>query len=100
MEMPLSSFPLTSLTSWSMQHIHDIFEAPSDDDALRALDATFARNVEASVNGKPIHYNDIQGMVMMLRKGSKLRVSWQQAREIPHDATTNRVSESFQNKSL
>ncbi|KAJ3572713.1 hypothetical protein NP233_g2914 [Leucocoprinus birnbaumii] len=89
METTFSSFPLTSLTSWSKQHIHDIFEASSDDEALRALDKTFARDVEASVNGKPIRYQDIQGMVLGLRKGSRLRVSWQQARESPRDPSTN-----------
>jgi hypothetical protein len=92
METPLASFPLTSLTSWSIQHIHEIFEASSDDEALRALDRTFTRDVEASVNGKAIRYQDIQGMVLGLRQGSKLRVSWQRTREIPQDPSTSRVS--------
>lgn len=91
METTLSSLPLTSLTVWSMQHIRDVFEASSDEEALQALDNTFARNVEATVNGRPIQYQDIQGMVLALRKGSRLKVSWQQARELPDDASTNQV---------
>ncbi|KAF9446140.1 hypothetical protein P691DRAFT_709115 [Macrolepiota fuliginosa MF-IS2] len=90
METTLSSPSLTSLTAWSMQHMHNIFEAPSDEEALRAIDETFAKNIEASANGKPVRYNDIIGMVLALRKGSRLKVSWQQARELPLDASTNR----------
>lgn len=93
METTLSSLPLTSLTSWSMQHIHDIFEASSDDESLRALDKTFTKDVEATVNGNSIQYRDIQGMVLGLRKdsSSRLRVSWQQVHELPQDPSTNRV---------
>lgn len=93
METTFSSVPLTSLTSWSMQHIHDIFEASSDEESLRALDKTFTRNVEATVNGHSIQYQDIQRMVLGLRKGSstRLKVSWQQAHELPQDPSTNRV---------
>lgn len=72
--------------------MQDIFEAPSDDAALRALDDTFSKDVEASANGKPIRFSDIQGMVLTLRKGSNLKVSWQQTRELPHDPSTNQVS--------
>lgn len=74
-----------------MQHINDIFEAPSDEESLRAVDTTFSRHVEASVNGKPIQYRDIQRMVLALRTNSNLTVSWQQAQESPDDATTNQV---------
>ncbi|KAL9712125.1 hypothetical protein Ac2012v2_005203 [Leucoagaricus gongylophorus] len=93
METTLSSLPLTSLTSWSMQHIHDIFEASSDDESLRALDKTFTKDVEATVNGNSIQYRDIQRMVLGLRKdsSSRLRVSWQQVHELPQDPSTNRV---------
>ncbi|EKM81220.1 hypothetical protein AGABI1DRAFT_112900 [Agaricus bisporus var. burnettii JB137-S8] len=88
--MSLSSSPsFSSLTSWSMQHINDIFEAPSDEESLRAVDTTFSRHVEASVNGKPIQYRDIQRMVLALRTNSNLTVSWQQAQESPDDAATN-----------
>jgi hypothetical protein len=75
-----------------MEHINQIFEAPNDEESLRAVDTAFSRSIEASVNGKPIQYQDIQGMVLSLRTNSNLKVLWQRAQELPDDATTNQVS--------
>jgi hypothetical protein len=75
-----------------MQHIKEVFEAPSDEESLQALDSTFSRTVDASVNGKPIQYRDLQKMVLGLRTNSNLTVLWQRAQELPDDATTNQVN--------
>ncbi|KAF9001586.1 hypothetical protein BDQ17DRAFT_1358473 [Cyathus striatus] len=81
-----------SLTEWSQRHIHDIFEASTDEQALAAIAATFTPDVNATINGTPITREHIKQLVLSLRKGSKrgLKVHWQTAVEHPEDPFTNR----------
>lgn len=87
-------FALCSLTEWSIQHIRDIFEAPSDEDALRSIASTFSDAVVATLNGAPLSRDGITQLVITMRAGSAsgLRVHWKQAVEVPRDPSTNRVS--------
>ncbi|KAF8643243.1 hypothetical protein AX16_009132 [Volvariella volvacea WC 439] len=82
---------LCSLSEWSIQHIRDIFEAPSDESALRAISSTFSEDLHASVNGSSLSRDGINQLVLAMRKGSSgLKVHWQQAVEVPQDPSTNR----------
>ncbi|KAG6865797.1 hypothetical protein C0991_011789, partial [Blastosporella zonata] len=92
MEVPLHGEPLVSLTEWSMRHIRDIFEAPTDEQSLRAISATFADNVDGSVNGMSLNREGINQLVLAMRRSSPagLMVHWQQAVEASSDPATNR----------
>jgi hypothetical protein len=84
---------LSSLSEWSVQHIRDIFEARTDEQSLRSIDATFSDSVNASINGGMLSREGINQLVLAMRKGStgELKVHWQQAVEVPRDPSTNRV---------
>jgi len=83
---------LSSLSEWSVQHIRDIFEARTDEQSLRSIDATFSDSVNASINGGMLSREGINQLVLAMRKGStgELKVHWQQAVEVPRDPSTNR----------
>ncbi|KAF9490448.1 hypothetical protein BDN71DRAFT_188239 [Pleurotus eryngii] len=83
---------LSTLSDWSKQHIHDVFEAPNDDMCLRAIESTFARNLKATINGAPLDRESIKQLVLAMRRGSStgLKVHWRQAVPAPGDPTTNR----------
>lgn len=85
---------LCSLSDWSFRHIRNIFEAQSDEQALREIAATFSDAVDASLNGTPLTREGINRLVLTMRQASPrgLRVHWQQAVEVPQDSSTNRVS--------
>lgn len=84
---------LTTLSQWSLQHIGSIFEAPSDDDALNAVEVTFAPNVKAAMNGVAIKLDSIKEQVLNLRRTSKrgLRVTWKSLVEVPSDPSNREV---------
>jgi hypothetical protein len=84
---------LSSLSEWSAQHIKDVFESASDEESLRAIKATFADNIAATINGSPLPRAAIDHLVLAMRKSSKtgLNVEWRQAVETPRDSF-NRVS--------
>ncbi|KAG5647008.1 hypothetical protein DXG03_001733 [Asterophora parasitica] len=92
MEAQNSRAALCSLSDWSARHIRDVFEAPTDALSLRAISATFADNVHASINGAPLSREGINQLVLAMRKSSPsgLTVHWQQAVEAPSDPATNR----------
>lgn len=94
MEASAYGAPLCSLTEWSIRHIRDIFEASSDEQSLRAISATFAEDLNASVNGAPLTREGIKQMVLAMRESSPrgLNVEWLQAVEASSDPITNRVS--------
>ncbi|KAJ7593372.1 hypothetical protein C8J56DRAFT_886333 [Mycena floridula] len=84
---------LSTLTEWSRQHICDIFEAPSDNDALLAIASTFSATVEGSINGQSLNRAGIEQLVLAMRKNSSpggLRVHWQETVDVPKDSVTNR----------
>ncbi|KAK7032284.1 hypothetical protein VNI00_013243 [Paramarasmius palmivorus] len=94
-----SGFPkpmLCSLTEWSINHIRDVFEAPSDEEALRAIEQTFSLSVTATLNGSPLPREGIIKLVLSMRQGGRmgggsgLRVNWKHTVEVPADPVTNR----------
>ena len=86
----------SSIYSWSIDHIKSVFEAKSEDDCLRAIDATFSHAIEVTVNGKSLSRMELQRFVlgMLGSSGYRLSVQWQNAVEVPRDES-NRVSGSF-----
>jgi hypothetical protein len=78
---------LSSLTEWSMQHIRDVFEAPSDELSLRAIDSTFSRNLKADLNGAALDFDGLCGLVSAMRKSARngLDVQWAHADDAPDD---------------
>lgn len=84
---------LSTIYEWSVEHIRRVFEAKSEDEARRAMDATFARDVDFSTNGKQLAHADLERFVlaMLAASGFRLKVQWQNALEVPRDES-NRVS--------
>jgi hypothetical protein len=86
----------TSLTTWSHERIHAIFEAQTDGEALAAIRKSFSPAIQATFNGSPLSRKEIEHMVLMLRKYSKdgegkgVKVKWLQSVEVPTDES-NRV---------
>ncbi|KAK6978220.1 hypothetical protein R3P38DRAFT_2580273 [Favolaschia claudopus] len=58
-----SQIPLSSLVDWSRQHITAVFQAPSNELTLLALDSAFSRSLQATVNGEPV---DFEGFAKMI----------------------------------
>ncbi|KAG6812373.1 hypothetical protein H0H92_003184 [Tricholoma furcatifolium] len=91
--MELSTFqePLCSLTEWSVNHIRDIFEAPNDEQSVRAISTTFAENVDGTINGAPLNWEGVKQLVLAMRRSAPrgLKVYWQQAVEAPLNPATN-----------
>ena len=83
---------LTSLTQWSQEHIRDVFESISDEDSAKAVEHTFSKSINATVNDKQLGYADIKHLVPSMRKEAPngLKVQWQQTVDVPCDST-NRV---------
>ncbi|KAF9473810.1 hypothetical protein BDN70DRAFT_816721 [Pholiota conissans] len=76
---------LNSLTEWSREHIRAVFESPTADEALKAVQATFSTSINVTLNGKQLAYKDIVDMVLRLRKEAPggLKVQWLQAIDSP-----------------
>ena len=101
--------PLCSLTEWSQQHIRAIFEAETDEGAVRAIQSTFADKVSASVNGAPLPREGIDALVLAMRNvcggpvnangtngtSTSLQVQWKYGVDVPRDPFTNRVCLGF-----
>ena len=85
--LPPPQLRLGSLIEWSISHIREVFEARSDDDALRAIESTFAERLEGTVNGAPLSRPQVAQMVLAMRRTAPmgLRVEWRQAQEAPRD---------------
>ncbi|KAL0953259.1 hypothetical protein HGRIS_004509 [Hohenbuehelia grisea] len=83
---------LSSLSEWSAQHIRDVFEAPSDDAAIRAVENTFSEDLEATINGQPLKRDNIKQLVIAMRQDapSGLKVHWHRAVEVPREPSTPR----------
>lgn len=84
---------LPTIYEWSVHHIKNVFEAKSEDECIRAIDATFSHNIEFTTNGKQLDRADLQHFVLTMvnASGFRLKVQWQNALEVPRDET-NRVS--------
>ncbi|KAK6981126.1 ribonuclease H-like domain-containing protein [Favolaschia claudopus] len=54
---------LSSLVDWSKEHITAVFQAPSNELTLLALDSAFSRSLQATVNGEPV---DFEGFAKMI----------------------------------
>ncbi|KAF5327145.1 hypothetical protein D9619_004092 [Psilocybe cf. subviscida] len=69
---------LCSLAEWSASHIKAVFESASDEESSHAIAATFATDIDATVNGKQVGLAEIKQMVRTLRGCGKsaLRVRW------------------------
>src|SRR5215471_14279555 len=83
---------LSSLTTWCHQHINAIFEASTDSAALKAAASTFTPTIHATLNNKPLHREEIDELILMLRKGEggvgrALKVKWISGVEEPSDNT-------------
>lgn len=84
---------LPTIYEWSVEHIRRVFEAKSEDECRRAINDTFARDVDFISNGKQLSQLDLQRFVLSMVAGSgyRLHVQWQNALEVPRDES-NRVS--------
>lgn len=89
------STPLTTLTEWSQSRIKEVFEATSTESSKEAISRTFAKNVSATINGTPLTYEGLVGLVTLMRESSKagLKVRWLQGVDVAQDPSTNRVRE-------
>ncbi|KIM40655.1 hypothetical protein M413DRAFT_73003 [Hebeloma cylindrosporum] len=80
---------LTSLTQWSQEHIRAVFESVSDEDSAKAVEHTFSKSINASLNGRQLDYAAIKHLVFSMRKEAPngLKVKWQQTVDVPCDST-------------
>ncbi|KAH9915130.1 uncharacterized protein B0H18DRAFT_1042694 [Fomitopsis serialis] len=78
---------LPTFYAWSREHIQRVFEAKTSADCLRALDDTFAQNIELTLNGSPIPRTYLQSAIMGMveSSGFRLSVEWLNAVEAPRD---------------
>jgi len=83
---------LTSLTQWSQEHIRVMFESVRDEDSAMAVEQTFSKSINATLNDRQLGFAAIKQLVSSMRKEAPdgLKVQWQQTVEVPHDST-NRV---------
>ena len=97
----MSSLQLTSLTQWSQEHIRDVFESSSDENSAKAVEQTFSKSINATINGRQLGYAAIKHLVLSMRKEAPngLKVQWQQTVDVPCDST-NRVRGEFLSKEV
>ena len=87
-----NAIKLSSLTQWSQEHIQTIFESPSNEESIQAVDETFSSGIKAMLNGKQVGRSEIKQLVLSMRAESSgcLKVEWKQTIEVPQDEN-NRV---------
>jgi hypothetical protein len=87
-----NAMKLSSLTQWSQEHVRAIFESPSNEEFIQAVEETFLSDIKATVNGKQVGRQEIKESVLSMRAESSggLRVEWKDTVEVPQD-TYNRV---------
>lgn len=73
-----------------------IFEAVTEEDALKAIAETFSDNVQATLNGLPLPRPIIDKAVLAMRPSPNggLKVVWKEKTEAPKDCS-NRVQYSI-----
>jgi hypothetical protein len=85
-----NAMELSSLTQWSQEHIRAIFESPSNEESIQAIDEIFSSDIKAILNGKQVGLLEIkQSVILMRAESSGLKVEWKQSVEGPQ--TCNRV---------
>ena len=92
LSQPIMNRQLVSLTQWSQEHIRDVFESVSDEDSAKAVEQTFSKSINATMNDRQLGYAAIKHLVSSMRKEAPngLKVQWQQTVDVPCDST-NRV---------
>jgi len=97
--MAHNAIKLSSLTQWSQEHIQAIFESPSQEESIQAVDETFSSNVklDATLNGTKVGQPEIKQLVLSMRAESPsgLRVEWKQTVEVPQDEYNRVIYFSF-----
>ncbi|KAK7033292.1 hypothetical protein R3P38DRAFT_790768 [Favolaschia claudopus] len=80
-----------NLADWSKEHIREVFEASTDELSLRAINSTFSRSLAATLNGSPLDFDMLCGLVSAMRKqtlpSTGLRVEWRHADATPDDSS-------------
>ncbi|KAJ3873861.1 hypothetical protein F5051DRAFT_110576 [Lentinula edodes] len=78
---------LSTLAQWSEEHMAAIFEAVTEEDALKAITDTFPDDVRATLNGSPLPRPMIDKLVLVMRPGPQggLKVHWREQAEVPKD---------------
>ncbi|KAJ7158554.1 hypothetical protein C8R46DRAFT_394475 [Mycena filopes] len=79
---------LTSLAAWSAEHIRAVFEAPNTEAATRAIADTFSPHLTTTLNGAPLDYAGLSGLVAAMRASAAsngLKVEWKNAQETTDD---------------
>lgn len=89
---------LISLTRWSHNHIRDVFESTSEEECIQAIQKTFSKDIEATINGWQAQFDDIVQSVLTMRRESKhgLKVEWKQSVEVSQDSSNKVISSSLQ----
>lgn len=93
---PSNSKSLPTLTEWSRTHIKSIFEAETHEQAMQAVENTFAVSVYDSISGADRTIAEIKMFVTSVRSEAPagLKVEWLNSIEASADSN-NRVSIIF-----
>ncbi|KIK55100.1 hypothetical protein GYMLUDRAFT_48050 [Collybiopsis luxurians FD-317 M1] len=88
--MPTSSetkIRIPTLAEWSEARMAAIFEASTEEDALKAIADTFPDDVKATLNGNPLPRPMIDKFVLVMRPRPEggLKVHWKEHAEAPKD---------------
>ncbi|KAJ7757660.1 hypothetical protein B0H16DRAFT_1537391 [Mycena metata] len=84
-----SSPPLSSLADWTRRHICEVFESPTNELTLLALDSTFSRGLKATVNGDAVDFDGFSMLIASMAEHAAPtgpKVEWVFADETPDDA--------------
>jgi hypothetical protein len=74
--MALQAEETLLLTEWCKRHIQAVFEAETEEEAVSAIEDTFSKDLQATINGFTAVYAQVKTQILDLRKSGKLRVSW------------------------
>ncbi|KAJ7732715.1 hypothetical protein B0H16DRAFT_1770122, partial [Mycena metata] len=86
-QVPNTPKRLSSLADWSAAHIRAVFEAPTTEASMHAIVDTFSPRLVASLNGTPLDYAGLCGLVSTMRASAPngLKVEWMSAQETVDD---------------
>ncbi|KAJ7031337.1 hypothetical protein C8F04DRAFT_701969 [Mycena alexandri] len=86
-QVPNTPKRLSSLADWSAAHIRAVFEALTTEASTRAIVDTFSPRLVASLNGTPLDYTGLCGLVNTMRASAPngLKVEWASAQETVDD---------------
>ena len=66
---------LSTIYEWSVQHIKNVFEAKSEDECLRAMNETFAQDIDFTSNGKQLGHSELKRFVLGMVSSSAALLS-------------------------